>query len=57
MKTARSSSKGASMKVTAWPQMTPDGRKPYKSSSVSNTSPQSSIFVNMSVEQLEDTHP
>lgn len=57
MKTDRPSSKGASIKVTAWPQMTPDRRKPYKSSSAGNTSPLFCIFVNMSVKQLEDTNP
>lgn len=57
MKTARPSSKGAFIKVTARPQMTPDGREPYKSSSASNTSPQSCISANMRVKQLENTNP
>jgi len=54
MKTARPSSKRAFINVTAWPRMIPGGKEPYKTSSVSNTSPPSCIFANMRVKQLEE---
>lgn len=48
-KTAKPGNKGASIKVKAWSEMAPDGRKSYICSTMWRTSPQFCIFVNMRV--------